>query len=273
MSNQVVVVSTKLLHFLAVISGQAMHHLLPVDAKTDIEGYLHVARLRRPPPKPQRARACSAAEPPSHIQPQKPKISKVRLRRASHERHEKNTVPLTAALWGQRTPCDHRAGHAATDTLTLGARPSAAARPTTDDDTRVHRCTEEYHALYDSRTHTTNQHVDQAMGDAFHDLVSLDLLEVNEITRIKMSCSTINAPCDLTTAEIQQVQSEIGASPPGRATCNHGMLLQEDHFPLTRLGTRMEPSNLLLPTEARRPPRPSHWPALHTRSKSDEPRV
>ena len=164
MSNQVVVVSTKLLHFLAVISGQAMHHLLPVDAKTDIEGYLHVARLRRPPPKPQRARACSAAEPPSHIQPQKPKISKVRLRRASHERHEKNTVPLTAALWGQRTPCDHRAGHAATDTLTLGARPSAAARPTTDDDTRVHRCTEEYHALYDSRTHTTNQHVDQAMG-------------------------------------------------------------------------------------------------------------
>ena len=62
-------------------SGQAMHHLLPVDAKTDIEGYLHVARLRRPPPKPQRARACSAAEPPSHIQPQKPKISKVRLRR------------------------------------------------------------------------------------------------------------------------------------------------------------------------------------------------
>ena len=62
------------------------------------------------------------------------------------------------------------------------------------------------------------------MGDAFHDLVSLDLLEVNEITRIKMSCSTINAPCDHTTAEIQQVQSEIGASPPGRATCNHGML-------------------------------------------------
>ena len=94
MSNQVVVVSTKLLHFLAVISGQAMHHLLPVDAKTDIEGYLHVARLRRPPPKPQRARACSAAEPPSHIQPQKPKISKVRLLRASHERHEDNTDPL-----------------------------------------------------------------------------------------------------------------------------------------------------------------------------------
>ena len=78
------------------------------------------------------------------------------------------------------------------------------------------------------------------MGDAFHDLVSLDLLEVNEITRIKMSCSTINAPCDHTTAEIQQVQSEIGASPPGRATCNHGMLLQEDHFPLTRLGTRIK---------------------------------
>ena len=106
------------------------------------------------------------------------------------------------------------------------------------------------------------------MGDAFRDLVSLDLLEVNEITRIKMSCSTINAPCDFTTAEIQQVQSEIGASPPGRAICNYGMLL-----PLTHLGTRMEPSNLILPTEARTPPRPSHWPALHTRSKSDEPRV
>ena len=126
---------------------------------------------------------------------------------------------------------------------------------------------------YMTRAHTINLHVDQAMGDAFRDLVSLDLLEVNEITRIKMSCSTINASCDHTTAEIQQVQSEIGASPPGRATCNHGMLLREDHFPFTRLGTRMEPSNLLLPTEARRPPRPSHWPALHTRSKSDEPRV
>jgi hypothetical protein len=127
-----------------------------------------------------------------------------------------------------------------------------------------------------TRAHTqlTNLHVDQAMGDAFRDLVSLDFLEVNEMTRIKMRCSTINAPCDLTTAEIQQVQSEIGASPPVRVTCNHGMHVQEDHFLLTRSDTRMEPSSLLLPAEARRPPRPSHWPVLHTRSKSaDEPRV
>ena len=45
------------------------------------------------------------------------------------------------------------------------------------------------------------------------------------------------------------------------------MHVQEDHFPLTRSDTRMEPSSLLLPAEARRPPRPGHWPVLHTRSK------
>ena len=67
-----------------------------------------------------------------------------------------------------------------------------------------------------SRAHTTNYnlHVDQAMGDAFRDLGSLDFLEVNEMTRIKMRCSTINAPCDLTTAEIQQVCSRRAVRAP-----------------------------------------------------------
>jgi len=52
------------------------------------------------------------------------------------------------------------------------------------------------------------------MGDAFRDLGSLDFLEVNEMTRIKMRCSTINAPCDLTTAEIQQVCSRRAVRAP-----------------------------------------------------------
>jgi hypothetical protein len=46
-----------------------MQHLLhfPDASKTNFEDHLHLARLRRPPPKPQRARACSAAEPPGHV--------------------------------------------------------------------------------------------------------------------------------------------------------------------------------------------------------------
>ena len=75
-----------------------MQHLLHFpDAKADFEDHLHVARLRRPPPKPQRARACSATE-PSHVQARKPKISKERLRKASKERYETSTALQPAGL-------------------------------------------------------------------------------------------------------------------------------------------------------------------------------
>jgi len=72
-----------------------MQHLLhfPDASKTNFEDHLHLARLRRPPPKPQRARACSAAEPPGHVQARKPRVSKERLRKASKERHEINSAP------------------------------------------------------------------------------------------------------------------------------------------------------------------------------------
>ena len=66
-------------------------------AETDFEDHLHVARLRRPPPKLQRARACSATE-PSHVQARKPKISKERLRKASKERYETSTALQPAGL-------------------------------------------------------------------------------------------------------------------------------------------------------------------------------
>ena len=68
-----------------------MQHLLHLEA--DFEDHLHVARLRRPPPKPQRT-----STEPSHLQARKPKISKERLRKASKERYETSTALQPAGL-------------------------------------------------------------------------------------------------------------------------------------------------------------------------------
>ena len=68
-----------------------MQHLLHLEA--DFEDHLHVARLRRPPPKPQRT-----STEPSHLQARKPKISKERLRKASKERYETSTALQPSGL-------------------------------------------------------------------------------------------------------------------------------------------------------------------------------
>ena len=70
-------------------------NVLPLH-RTDSEDHLHLARLRRPPPKAQRVRACS--EPPGNVQARKPKISKECLRKASKERYEISTAPHPTGL-------------------------------------------------------------------------------------------------------------------------------------------------------------------------------
>ena len=96
--------------------------------------------------------------------------------------------------------------------------------------------------------------------------------EVDEITCKSTTCPAIFEPCDLAISQAQLVRPDIStrltcdasrtnrSSPSSKVTRIKGVNMHEDYFGVHHL-TRMEPSNLLLPSEAGGPPRPSHWPA------------